>query len=248
MNAIILAAGLGTRLGDLTYDRPKALVTIAGRTMLEHQIRHLKKAGFDHIVINIHHFGNLISDFLNKNDFGIDIRLSDETDMLLDTGGGIRMAMELFEDDTPILVHNVDIFSDTDLKEFFNIHLKNNVDVSLLVADRKTSRHLHFDDSGNLRGWNNDKNGQIRSPYANFKKEKCHPVAFQGIQVISNSLSKKLNKIAEAKFSITDFYVDNAPKISLKAVFSPISSQWVDAGKVEYLQKAEDIIRTFYDN
>lgn len=248
MNAIILAAGLGTRLGDLTYDRPKALVTIAGRTMLEHQIRHLKKAGFDHIVINIHHFGNLISDFLNKNDFGIDIRLSDETDMLLDTGGGIRMAMELFEDDTPILVHNVDIFSDTDLKEFFNIHLKNNVDVSLLVADRKTSRHLHFDDFGNLRGWNNDKNGKIRSPYANFKKEKCHPVAFQGIQVISNSLSKKLNKIAEAKFSITDFYVDNAPKISLKAVFAPISSQWVDAGKVEYLQKAEDIIRTFYDN
>jgi N-acetyl-alpha-D-muramate 1-phosphate uridylyltransferase len=247
MNAIILAAGLGTRLGDLTSDRPKALVTIAGRTMLEHQIRHLKKAGFDHIVINIHHFSNLISDFIKKNDFGIDIKLSDETDMLLDTGGGIRMAMELFDDNAPILVNNVDIFSDTDLKEFYNNHLESNADATLLVADRKTSRHLHFDDSGNLCGWSNDKNGQIRSPYANFKKEKCHPAAFQGIQVISGSISKHLNQIAEAKFSIVDFYVENAPKLSLKAIFAPKSSQWVDAGKVEYLQKAEDIIRTYYD-
>lgn len=247
MNAIILAAGLGTRLGDLTSNDPKALVKIAGRTMLEHQISHLKEAGFDHIVINMHHFSNLISDFIKNNDFGIDIKLSDETDMLLDTGGGIRMAMELFDDASPILVHNVDIFSNVDLNELYCHHIKSNADATLLVANRNTSRHLYFDDSGNLRGWNNDKSGQERSPYADFNKEICHQAAYQGIQVISRSISKYLNNIAEAKFSIVDFYIDNAPKLSLKALFAPISSQWVDAGKFEYFEKAEKIIRTYYD-
>ena len=112
MNALILAAGLGTRLGELTSDRPKALVEVAGRTMLEHQLHHLSAAGFDKFVINIHHFAASVREYLEAHgNFGLDIRLSDESGLLLDTGGGIRKAMRLFVDDQPVLVHNVDIFS-----------------------------------------------------------------------------------------------------------------------------------------
>ena len=120
MNALILAAGLGTRLGEYTSDRPKALVQVVGRTMLEHQLRHLQAAGFDRFVINIHHFAPKVRAFLEEHqNFGLDIRLSDETDLLLDTGGGIRKAMRMFDNEEPVLVHNVDIFSSVDLKALY---------------------------------------------------------------------------------------------------------------------------------
>ena len=119
MNALILAAGLGTRLGQFTADRPKALVEVNGHTMLEHQLRHLSDAGFDRFVINVHHFAGKVREYLAENsNFGLDITLSDESALLLDTGGGIRQAMHLFDDDAPVLVHNVDIFSSTDLLTF----------------------------------------------------------------------------------------------------------------------------------
>jgi NDP-sugar pyrophosphorylase family protein len=165
MNALILAAGLGTRLGELTSDRPKALVEVAGRTMLEHQLRHLSAAGFDKFVINIHHFAASVRKFLEAHgNFGLDIRLSDESGLLLDTGGGIRKAMRLFDDDQPVLVHNVDIFSCVDLRALYYGHIKSGADSTLLVAQRSTSRYLYFDSEGLLRGWSNEKTGQVRSP------------------------------------------------------------------------------------
>ena len=116
MNAIILAAGLGTRLRPLTDNTPKALVEVGGKTMLEHQILKLKKAGFNNIVINIHYFGEQIIEFLERNNnFGLNIKISDERDLLLDTGGGIAKAGKMFDNDSPILVHNVDIFTNLDL-------------------------------------------------------------------------------------------------------------------------------------
>lgn len=242
MNALILAAGLGTRLGELTSDRPKALVEVCGHTMLEHQLRHLSAAGFDRFVINIHHFSNKVKEFLERNNwYGLDIRLSDETDMLLDTGGGIRKAMRLFDNDLPVLVHNVDIFSSVNLKALYDGHVASGADATLLTAVRNTSRYLYFDNDDMLRGWSNEKTGQVRSPYPDFDKSLCQPRAFQGIHVVSRTLLSLLDEIPEPRFSITDFYVDNAARLKLRSVLSD-PNNWVDAGKPEALPRAARII------
>ncbi len=247
MNALILAAGLGTRLGSLTSDRPKALVEIAGRNMLEHQLRHLSAAGFDRFVINIHHFAPKIKSFLEQNgNFGLDISLSDESSLLLDTGGGIRKAMRFFDDDQPVLVHNVDIFSCVDLRAFYQGHLESGADATLLVANRSTSRYLYFDPDGFLRGWSNEKTGQVRSPYPAFDKTRFTPRAFQGIHVVSRAILPLLDAVAEQRFSITDFYVDNAVRLRLRAVDSE-PGNWVDAGKPETLETAARIISGYYE-
>lgn len=247
MNALILAAGLGTRLEELTSDRPKALVEVCGRTMLEHQLRHLSAAGFDRFVINIHHFAPKVKSFLEDHqNFGLDICLSDETDLLLDTGGGIRKAMRLFGNEQPVLVHNVDIFSRVDLKALYSGHIESGADSTLLVAQRSTSRYLYFDTDGLLRGWSNEKTGQVRSPYPGFDKSRFTPCAFQGIHVLSNTLLPLLDAIPESRFSITDFYVDNAARLRLRSVLSD-SNNWVDAGKPETLERAAQIIRAYYE-
>lgn len=247
MNALILAAGLGTRLGELTSDRPKALVEVCGRTMLEHQLRHLSAAGFDRFVINIHHFAPKVKAILEEHqNFGLDIRLSDESDLLLDTGGGIRKAMRLFGNEQPVLVHNVDIFSRVDLKALYSGHIESGADSTLLVAQRSTSRYLYFDTDGLLRGWSNEKTGQVRSPYPGFDKSRFTPCAFQGIHVLSNTLLPLLDAIPESRFSITDFYVDNAARLRLRSVLSD-SNNWVDAGKPETLERAAQIIRAYYE-
>ncbi len=247
MNALILAAGLGTRLGELTSDRPKALVEVCGRTMLEHQLRHLSAAGFDRFVINIHHFAPKVKAFLEEHqNFGLDIRLSDETDLLLDTGGGIRKAMRLFGSGQPVLVHNVDIFSSVDLKALYRGHIESGADSTLLVAQRSTSRYLYFDTSGMLCGWSNEKTGQIRSPYPDFVKSQFTPCAFQGIHVLSPTLLPLLDEIPERRFSITDFYVDNASRLKLRSVLSD-PKEWVDAGKPEALDRAAQIIKAYYE-
>lgn len=138
MKAMIFAAGLGTRLKPLTDHMPKALVPVAGRPMLEHVILKLKAAGFNELVINIHHFGEQILDFLRANqNFGLTIHISDERDCLLDTGGGIRKAEPFFRGNEPFLVHNVDILSDTDLKALYEYHRQSGNDATLLASRRK---------------------------------------------------------------------------------------------------------------
>ena len=247
MNALILAAGLGTRLGTYTANRPKALVEVNGRTMLEHQLRHLAAAGFDRFVINIHHFAGKVQEYLKQNgNFGLDITLSDESSLLLDTGGGIRQAMHLFQDDAPLLVHNVDIFSNTDLRNLYQTHIKSGADATLLTARRSTSRYLYFNNMGALCGWSNEKTGEVRSPLSDFDKTKYTPYAFQGIHVISKSVLPLLDAIPEQRFGITDFYVSNAGNLNLQ-MFESDPSQWVDAGKPETLGKASQIVKEFYE-
>lgn len=248
MNALILAAGLGTRLGVYTSDRPKALVEVEGCTMLEHQLRHLSDAGFDRFVINIHHFADKVQQYLNENrNFGLDITLSDESSLLLDTGGGIRKAMHLLQDDSPLLVHNVDIFSNTDLKSLYETHLNSGADATLLTAHRKTSRYLYFNNKAKLCGWSNEKTGEMRSPLNGFDKTQFNPFAFQGIHVISKSILPLLDDISEQKFGITDFYVNNAHRLNLQMVEGD-ASKWVDAGKPETLQTAAQIIKDYYEH
>ena len=248
MNALILAAGLGTRLGPFTADRPKALVEVEGRTMLEHQLRHLSSAGFDRFVINIHHFAGKVKEYLDANsNFGLDITLSDESSLLLDTGGGIRQAMHILQDDSPLLVHNVDIFSNTDLKSLYETHLESGADATLLTARRTTSRYLYFNDESKLCGWSNEKTGDVRSPLDGFDKTQFTPYAFQGIHMISRSVLPLLDAIPEPRFSITDFYVSNAARLNLQMVESD-ASKWVDAGKPETLQAAAQIIKEHYEH
>ena len=155
MKAMIFAAGLGSRLKPLTDTMPKALVPIAGRPMLEHVILKLKAAGFTEIVINIHHFGEQILDFLKANEnFGLIIHISDERDLLLDTGGGVKKARSFFENsDEPFLIHNVDILSDVNLKDLYDYHLQSGAVATLLASQRKTSRYLLFDAGKRLCGW-----------------------------------------------------------------------------------------------
>ena len=164
MKAMIFAAGLGSRLKPLTDTMPKALVPIAGHPMLEHVILKLKAAGFTEIVINIHHFGEQILDFLEANEnFGLIIHISDERDLLLDTGGGIKKARSFFENsDEPFLIHNVDILSDVNLKELYDYHLRSGAVATLLASQRKTSRYLLFDTDKRLCGWINKDTEQVK--------------------------------------------------------------------------------------
>ena len=153
---MIFAAGLGTRLKPLTDDRPKAMVEVNGKPLIQHIIEKLTANGFDEIIVNVHHFAEQIIDFLHENNnFGIRIEISDERGMLLETGGGIKKAAHFFDDGKPFLVHNVDIFSNADLRELYNHHIESSSAATLLVSDRKSSRNLLFNDDMRLCGWQN---------------------------------------------------------------------------------------------
>lgn len=247
MNAMIFAAGLGTRLRPLTNDRPKALVEVAGRTLLEHNILKLRDAGFDHLVVNVHHFADQVISFLSAHDnFGIDIRVSDERDLLLDTGGGLRKAMELFPDDEPVLVHNVDIISEADLASLYRSHCEADarcrtfgqiLGATLVTNCRKTSRYLLFDDDSRLRGWTNISTGEVRGILA------PHQFAFSGIHIVSHALVPYLNSYpAPDAFPIMDFYLSSCSDIVLRGEQLPDGCRWVDCGKVESLSKAAEIL------
>lgn len=200
MRALIFAAGMGTRLKPLTDTLPKALIPVCGKPLLEHLIEKLKEAGFCEIVINVHHFAQKIRDFVREKDsFGIDIFFSDETDLLRETGGGIRHAAALLNDGEPFLVHNVDILSNLDIRAFYETHLsgllelhsgapeqsvvreggeKNSVGIdgevplaTLLVSQRETDRYLLFDSDNNLVAWMNIKTGEVKSPFVELQRE-----------------------------------------------------------------------------
>ncbi|MGB1243748.1 MAG: sugar phosphate nucleotidyltransferase, partial [Chitinophagales bacterium] len=164
MKAMIFAAGLGTRLRPLTNDKPKALVEVNGKPLLEIVILQLKRYGFRDIVVNVHYFAKQIIRFLEaKNNFGIHIQISDESDLLLETGGGLQKAKHfLCSDDEPFLVHNVDILSDINLKALYQSHLEGSPLATLVVRNRKTSRYLLFDETNRLCGWKNVKTGEVR--------------------------------------------------------------------------------------
>lgn len=240
MNAIILAAGLGTRLRPLTDDRPKALVEVAGVSMLQHLICKMKLAGFTHIVVNVHYMGEQIIDFLRRNDsFGIRIDVSDERDLLLDTGGGIARALRFFDDDRPVLVHNVDVISDVNLGAIYS--LAEESDTMLLVQRRSSSRMLYFDDNMALAGWMNLKNGEKKSPFTDFSPERFASYAFSGIHVINSRMAHRMKEV-EGAFPLIPFYLENAACMNVRATLFPETCRWVDAGTPEALERAAEIL------
>lgn len=237
MNAMIFAAGLGTRLRPLTNNRPKALVEVDGKPLLQHQIEKLKASGFLHIVVNVHHFGQQIIDFLEEHDnFGIDIRISDERELLLDTGGGIKAAMKLFDNENPILIHNVDIISDIDLGALYKAH---DGIATLAINKRKTSRYLLFDKKLNMKGWTNIQTGEVKP--SKLSKEELEMFAFSGIHVINYQIKKYLDEETQDAFPIMDFYINLCQKEQVSGI-DVTGKSWVDCGKPEHLDAAKDII------
>lgn len=252
MNAMIFAAGLGTRLRPLTNDRPKALVEVNGKTLLEHNIEKLIAAGFCHLVVNVHHFGDQIISFLHAHDnFGIDIRVSDERQMLLDTGGGIKAALPLFEDQSPILIHNVDIISEIDVAALYQKHISSSqkIAATLAVNQRITQRYLLFDHNQNLCGWTNTHTGELKPVRFKQKIELGQQLlddfsqyAFSGIHVVDTTIAPYLNSISEASFPIMDFYLNHCHELNFKA-FDVSNTPWVDCGKPESLERAAEILK-----
>jgi NDP-sugar pyrophosphorylase family protein len=243
MKAMILAAGAGTRLKPMTDKMPKALVPIGGTPMLEHIILKIKAAGFTHLVINIHHFGEQIIDFLaSKNNFGLTVDISDERDYLLDTGGGIKQAGRFLEGDAPFLVHNVDIFSNVDLRTMYQRHVHSNALATLLVNPRPASRQLLFNKEERLCGWRNRETGEIKSPIPDFDPSHCTEYAFGGVHVISPEIFRLMERWT-GKFSIINFYLSIC---SVKPVqlYTEEGIRLMDAGKIETLEEVE---RCFFE-
>lgn len=249
MKALIFAAGLGTRLKPLTDNTPKALIPIGGKPMLEHVILKLKASGFNEIVVNIHHHGQKIIDYLERmNNFGLNIHISDERDCLLDTGGGIKHARKFLDGNEPFLVHNADILSNVDLKELYLHHIRPHESpgaaprcATLLVSRRESSRCLLFDKENQLHGWLNRETGEVKSPVPNFLPSMYNGYAFSGIHVISPEVFKWMNKW-EGKFSIIDFYLAICAKTNIRA-YPMDNLQLLDIGKPEALAKAEEWIK-----
>ena len=241
MKAMIFAAGLGTRLKPLTDHMPKALVPVAGKPMLEHVIRKLIAAGCNEIVINVHHFADQIIDFVKaNNNFGITIHISDETDMLLDTGGGIKKASSFFNE--PFLIHNVDILSNVDLKSLYEYHLTSGNDATLLVSPRKTVRYLLFDEENRLCGWVNKDTLQTKPEGFVYQPEVQKEYAFSGIHIVSPTLFNYMGDNWTGKFPIMDFYLQTCHEAQLGG-YAKEDLQLIDIGKPETLAKAEEFIR-----
>ena len=242
MQAMIFAAGLGNRLITLTYRIPKALVRVGGEPLLKRVIFQLKDAGFTRIVVNVHHFSNQIIDYLRDNDnFGMDIRISDESDKLLETGGGIKKAWPLFDQKEPVLIHNVDILSNVDLKKFYQMEAETPLAARLLVSVRKTKRYLLFDDTMRLVGWTNIETGEVKSPYKDLDPKQYKMYAFSGIHMVAPSLFPLMEEEPD-KFPIMDFYLRHCDKVRIEG-YVKNDLKLMDVGKQETLKEAEQFLQ-----
>ena len=259
MQSMIFAAGLGTRLKPLTDRIPKALVRVGGKPLIEYVLKNLVAAGSKRIVVNVHHFANQIIEYLQQNDFGVDIRVSDETEMLLDTGGGIKNAAPFFNTSKPVLIHNVDILSNVDLRALYNYAceagIEQKVDAVLLVSLRKTKRYLIFNKDMRLVGWTNVDTGEVKSPYEtlheltftqpydnnNVTNEQYGYTlfAFSGIHVIGNKVFEAMNECS-AKFPIMDFYLRYAKDLHFVGKVKN-DLKLMDVGKLDTLSEADAV-------
>jgi mannose-1-phosphate guanylyltransferase len=241
MKAMILAAGLGTRLRPLTDDRPKALVEVAGRTLLEISLRRLRAFGVREVIVNVHHFADLVVEYLKKNDnFGLRIEISRE-DILLDTGGGLKKAAWFFLDGgqskEPFILHNVDVISTIDLARMVKVHRENQALATLAVHDRETSRYLLFNEQNQLCG---RRAGREGTPEIVWPAQETYALAFSGVHVISPNLLTHLKE--DGIFSIITSYLRLAGEGEKIAAFPADEYYWRDLGRPENVrQAAEDI-------
>lgn len=257
MKAMILAAGLGTRLRPLTDDRPKALVEVAGRTLLEIAICRLRAFGVREVIVNTHHYADIILKYLKANqNFGMRVEVSRE-EALLDTGGGLKNAAHFFLEDRqsshePFILHNVDVISTIDLGRMMRLHIEQDALATLAVQDRETSRYLLFDEQGQLCGRRAGRVEKIEATKVELGESELvrparalQPLAFSGIHVISPRLFAKIKE--EGAFSIIDSYLHLAAQGEKIVAFRADEYEWRDLGRPESIAKAaRDILDGLY--
>ena len=237
MQAMLFAAGLGTRLKPFTDKHPKALAEVNGKTLLEHNIRYLQSFGIRDVVVNVHHFAEQIEQVLaNHHGFGSGVRISDERGEVLETGGGLKKARSFFTGNTPVVVLNVDVFSNLDLKQMIAAHEQENPLATLAVMQRNSSRQLLFDADMRLTGWENIKTKEKRMARPGVA---YRPFAFSGVQIVSQQLLHSMPQ--EGKFSIIDVYLEAASRPYSKVLGYDHTGDWfIDVGKPESLAQAAD--------
>ena len=225
---------------------PKALVPIAGKTLLEHTLETLKASGVRDVVINVHHFADMIEEWCQQNPMGMNVWFSDERDKLLETGGGIKHAVHLLKDATEgFLIHNVDILSNADLSAFSAFGRGKTA--TLLVSERETSRYLLFDDDMRLVGWTNIQTGEVKSPYPDLLSNPSllttnyHRYAFAGIHYMNPSLFRYFDEWPD-KFGIIDFYLSVCARESIYGYVQP-GLRLMDVGKLDTLSEAESFAK-----
>lgn len=240
---MVFAAGLGTRLKPLTDKMPKALVPIAGKPLLYHVMNKLRAAGYSEFIVNVHHFPEQIRDYLAGTDFNV--RISDESSELLETGGGILHAEDLIlPTEEPFLVHNVDIVSNLDLA-WLREKTRPEALATLVVSDRSTRRYLLFDDDMRLVGWTDTSTGEVRSPHPGLDPSKYRKLAFAGVHNLSPRIFECMRTNGfTGRFPIMDFYLKVCAGEPIYGA-TPENLQLVDAGKLESLAPAEEIIKNY---
>ncbi|MGI8582474.1 MAG: nucleotidyltransferase family protein [Chitinophagaceae bacterium] len=236
MKAMILAAGLGTRLKPFTDEHPKALATINGKSLLQRNIEYLASFGITYVIVNVHHFSEQITDLIKKNKgFGSNLTISDEKDEVLETGGGLMKARPFFQNNEPFVLMNVDILTDMDISKMMEQHNSSKVLATLAVTNRTTSRYFLFNELEALCGWRNIKTGDqkiSRESPEYFQK------AFSGIHIISPAIFPLIKMTG--KFSMVDVYLQLCKTHTIMG-FDHSTSKFIDVGKPESIAIAEEI-------
>ena len=236
MKAMIFAAGLGTRLKPLTNQCPKALVKVNNKTLLEHNIRYLQQFGIYEVIINVHHYAQAIIDTVNDNDgFGSSITISDETDAVLETGGGLKKAADFFKTETDFVLLNVDVVTNLDLGKIITAHKDSDAIATLAVMKRNSTRQLLFDDAMQLYGWENNTTGEQRIVHSVLDFIP-YPYSFSGISVLSNAVLQDIP--FNGKFSLIDLYLHLAKQHTIMG-YDHTGNVFIDVGKPDSIAKAE---------
>lgn len=249
---MIFAAGLGTRLKPITDNLPKALVPVGGMPLIEHVARKLKASGIEEAVVNVHHFADMLEDWVAGHEI-LPMKVSDERERLLETGGAVLHARKHLEGCGTFLVHNVDIISDLDVRDLCS-EVKPEALATLLVSERETARYLLFEpETMKLVGWTNILTGEVRSPYAGLDPASCRRLAFSGIHVMSDTVFEAMDRyVAEnglddgkqsPRFPVMDFYLSVCDRYDIYGVKAD-DLHLVDVGKLDTIQEAENMLKT----
>ncbi len=243
---MILAAGLGTRLKPFTDKHPKALALVNGKSLLERNIQYLQGFGIKDVLMNVHHFAEQISEAIKKNNgWGSNIIISDETDVVLETGGGLKKAAWYFAGEENFVMMNADVLTDLGLNKMISFHMQQNPLATIATTARETSRYFLFDENNILRGWKNVNTGEERLhpqplpiPIPFGGEGRLTPKAFSGIHVMNSKIFSLMKQ--EGKFSMVDMYLDLA-KYHRIISFDHSGGKFIDVGKPESIAKAETL-------
>ncbi len=242
MQAIILAAGFGTRLRPLTDHTPKALVKCAGKCMIDHAIAYLESYGFDRIIINVHHFGEQIIEHINNSHYIADILISDERSALKDTGGALVAALPLMNEEESILIFNTDVITDLNLGELASAHKSSDSSATLIVQERESTRKLVFNTENHLIGWYNYKTEENIGDINDVPESSYF--AFSGIHMVDRSLVERFAEMyGDKPFSMIPAYLSCINEVNIQAYKAGKDTVWLETGSQERLKEAEEWVK-----